>query len=285
MKRSRSLPGIAAICVAMLLFNSGRLGAQEKLYILISNDDGYRAPGITALIRAFQPIANIVVVAPAAQQSGAGHSITYREPLMVRTIHESDTLKWYAVTARPASTVRLGLDELVDSRPDVVISGINTTPNLASGTWVSGTVGAAREGALDGITSLATSLQDGGSNGPAEEYDAAAMIIRGIVEDLRDRDQLNRGLFLNVNIPRNPASGVRGTVIVAAAHRSGVQHYERRTRPLGSTYFWDTWVEKEDDDEGTDIHAVARGFVTITPLLVNQTAVGLMESIEFLAEP
>jgi len=72
---------------------------------------------------------------------------------------------------------------------------------------------------------------------------------------------------------------------VAAAHRSGVQHYERRTRPLGSTYFWDTWVEKEDDDEGTDIHAVARGFVTITPLLVNQTAVGLMESIEFLAEP
>jgi len=172
----------------MLLFNSGRLGAQEKLYILISNDDGYRAPGITALIRAFQPIANIVVVAPAAQQSGAGHSITYREPLMVRTIHESDTLKWYAVTARPASTVRLGLDELVDSRPDVVISGINTTPNLASGTWVSGTVGAAREGALDGITSLATSLQDGGSNGPAEEYDAAAMIIRGIVEDLRDRD-------------------------------------------------------------------------------------------------
>lgn len=284
MKHSRTLPRTAVICLALALFNSGTLAAQDKLNILISNDDGYRAPGITALIRAFQPIANIVVAAPIVQQSGAGHGITYREPLMVRTIHSSDTLKWYAITARPASAVRLGLDELVDSRPDIVISGINTSPNLASGTWVSGTVAAAREGAMDGITSLAASLQDGGSNGPDEEYDAAAMIIRRIVEDLRDRDQLDRGLFLNVNIPRNPASGVRGTIIVAAAHRSGVQHYERRTRPLGTTYFWDTWVEKEDDAEGTDIHGVAEGFVTITPLLINQTAAGLMESIEFLAD-
>jgi 5'-nucleotidase len=271
-----------AIVFAFLLIAPASLGAQEKLTILISNDDGFMAPGLTALVRAFQPIANIVVAAPAVQQSGAGHGITYREPLMVRTVHESDTLKWYAITARPASTVRLALDELVDVRPDVVISGINTSPNLASGTWVSGTLGAAREAAIDGITSLATSLQDGGSNGPAEHYDAAAMIIRGIVERLRDSGELDRGLFLNINVPRNPADGIEGLVVVGAARRSGVQHYERRTRPLGSTYFWDTWVEKDDDEEGTDIHALAEGYVTITPLITNQTAVDLMDSVQHL---
>ncbi len=266
------------------LLPTGALQAQDKLSILISNDDGFQAPGLAALVRAFQPIANIVVAAPAVQQSGAGHSITYREPLMVTTVHESDTLKWYAITAAPASVVRVALDELVESRPDVVISGINTSPNLASGTWVSGTVGAAREGALDGITSLATSLQDGGSNGPAAEYDAAAMIIRGIVEQLHERGELNRGLFLNVNVPRNPTRGIMGTVVIPAGHRSGVQHYERRTRPLGSTYFWDTWVEKDDDEEGTDIHALARRYVTVTPLVVNQTALDLMESIQYLGD-
>jgi 5'-nucleotidase len=267
-----------------LLTLPSTLQSQEKLNILISNDDGFMAPGITALVRAFQPIANIVVAAPATQQSGAGHSITYREPLMVRTIHESDTLKWYAITARPASIVRLALDELVDVRPDVVISGINTSPNLASGTWVSGTVGAARESAIDGITSLATSLQDGGSSGPAEQYDAAALIIREIVEKLRDRGELDRGLFLNVNVPRNPVAGVRGFVIVPAGTRSGIQDFERRTRPLGSTYFWDTWQEKEDDEDGTDIHALAEGYVTITPLLTNQTALDLMDSVQHLTD-
>lgn len=282
-----------AICCIMLFFvipafQPGRAEAQlasgrDSFTILISNDDGFAEPGIVALVRELSQIATIVVAAPTTVQSGTGHGITYREPIMVRVVEESDTLKWYSVDARPATIVRLAIDELMEEPPDLVVSGINTSANLGTGTWVSGTVAAAREAALDGIPAIAVSLQGGAREHP-DDYDSAAIYVRNLIGDLRDHGMLSAGLLLNINFPRGISTGYRGSKIASASTRSGIQGYERRQRPRGNPYYWDTWVEKEDDEPGTDIHAVAQGYVSITPLVTNQTATSRFAEFEYLEQ-
>ncbi len=257
---------------------------EDPFTILLSNDDGFMAPGLRALMSELSQIGDIVVAAPATQQSGTGHGITYREPIMVQVIEESDTLHWYSVTARPATTVRLALNELMEAPPDLVISGINTSANLGTSTWVSGTVAAAREAALDGLPAFAVSLQ-GGSQDALGDYQAAARYVRTLVEELKGRDMLSSGLLLNINLPTGVANGIRGVQLTNASTDAGVQGYERRQRPRGGTYYWDTWREKEDDVEGTDIHGIAQGYITITPLIVDQTDYARIEAFEFLTQP
>ena len=257
---------------------------EDSFTILLSNDDGFMAPGLRALMSELSQIADIVVVAPRDQQSGASHGITYREPIMVQTIEESDTLTWYTVTARPATAVRLALDELMEAPPDLVISGINTSANLGTSTWVSGTVGAAREAALDGLPAFAVALQ-GGAQDAVGDYEAAARYVRTLIEELKGRDMLSPGLLLNINFPSGVANGIRGVQLTNASTKHGIQDYERRQRPRGGTYFWDTWRAKEDDAEGTDIHGIAQGYITITPLILDQTDYARIEAFEFLTQP
>lgn len=119
-------------------------GPGEPLTILLSNDDGIDAPGLVALYEALAPVATVTVAAPASEESGTGHSLTYREPILVHPLRHRDGTTWYAVKARPATCVRLGLKSLLDRPPDLVLSGINRGDNLGTVTWFSGTVGAAR---------------------------------------------------------------------------------------------------------------------------------------------
>ena len=286
MKRFVKCAFVAVLCSAVYSSPAaaqGR-GAEDPFTILLSNDDGFMAPGLQALVSELSQIADIVVAAPATQQSGTGHGITYREPIMVRVIEESDTLHWYSVAARPATTVRLALDELMEAPPDLVISGINTSANLGTSTWVSGTVAAAREAALDGLPAFAVSLQ-GGAQDALGDYEAAARYVRTLIEELKERDMLSSGLLLNINFPSGVANGIQGVHLTNASTKAGVQGYERRQRPRGGTYFWDTWREKEDDVDGTDIHGIAQGYITITPLIVDQTDYARIEAFEFLTQP
>ena len=286
MKRFIKCAFVAVLCSAVYSAPAAaqERGAEDPFTVLLSNDDGFMAPGLQALVSELSQIADIVVAAPATQQSGTGHGITYREPIMVRVIEESDTLHWYSVAARPATTVRLALDELMEAPPDLVISGINTTANLGTATWVSGTVAAAREAALDGLPAFAVSLQ-GGAQDALGDYEAAARYVRTLIEELKGRDMLSSGLLLNINYPSGVANGVRGVHMTNASTRSGIQGYERRQRPRGGTYYWDTWREKEDDVDGTDIHGIAQGYITITPLIVDQTDYARIEAFEFLTQP
>jgi 5'-nucleotidase len=238
---------------------------QRRLRILVVNDDGYQAPGLLALVDSLLPIADISVVAPYEQQSGTGHGITYRDAIKVYEFGNPHGLVWYAVDARPATVVRVALVTLLDSLPDLVVSGINTGDNIGTSAWVSGTAAAAREAALNGVPALAFSVNPIGP----DAYQVAAGWARRIVERLHMEGRLRAPLLLNVNLQGQQPAGIRVAPMSLAL---GEQRYDRRVSPRGQVYLWDDWAPPEDDAvEGTDLFWFHRGYITITPLRIDQT--------------
>jgi 5'-nucleotidase len=247
--------------------------AAEPLTVLLSNDDGYRAPGLLALVEAFSSVAEVYVAAPAGEQSGKGHSITTtREPIFVVEHQQPDGKTWYAIEAPPATSVRLGLENLVPKRPDVVISGINRGENLGINVYLSGTLGAAREAAITGVAAIAVSMQ--GNDG--RDYAATAAYVRGLVLELHRQGRLRPGLFLNVNAPAGETKGVRATRLSTKPNQ---ENYERRTSPRGRIYFWSRWRPLTEDDEDTDVSAFYRGYITLTPMTLDTTAAAELDSL------
>jgi len=243
--------------------------AQESgvLTILLANDDGYGAPGLQALIVSLRPIAEIVVAAPAVEQSGKGHGLTLREPIFVSERQQPDGKTWYAIDAPPASCVRLAVESLLPRRPDLVISGINRGDNLGITVYHAGTLGAAREAAIVGVPAIAVSIR-GDDN---KDYAAAAEFIRQLVSKLKEKGMIKSGLFLNVNVP---AGGFKGVEWTTLSVKPRYDSFERRVSPGGRLYFWPVWKQLEDDSRGTDVWAFARGFITITPMRLDVTVPG-----------
>ncbi|MBI3949745.1 MAG: 5'/3'-nucleotidase SurE [Acidobacteria bacterium] len=252
--------------------------AEPRVTILLSNDDGYDAPGLKALAEALAPMAQLVVSAPATDQSGTGHGITYREPIMVNRIDRDGGTPWYSIAARPATCVRLGIEALVTTKPDLVISGINRGENLGVATFLSGTLGAAREAAIGGLPAVAVSM--GGNNG--DDYKATAAYVRRLVEQLQAQKLLHAGFLLNVNVPAGVARSIKGVRITKLSLKAPQQGYERRTSPRGQLYFWSTYQPVTDDAEGTDVHAFEQGYITVTPLSLDNTNTAEMEALRTL---
>jgi len=230
--------------------------------ILISNDDGYLAPGIIALAEALRPIAEIVVVAPDSNRSASSNSLTLDRPL---SVHRADN-GFYFVNGTPSDCVHVALTGGLAFRPDLVVSGINQGQNMGDDTLYSGTVAAATEGFLFGIPAIAFSQVEKGW----AHMDSAARIAREIVE--RDWSAFRGPYLLNVNIPSLPYEQIKGI----RASRLGKRHESEaviKTRdPHGREIFWIGPAGKaKDAGEGTDFHAVANGFVSITPLQVDLT--------------
>ncbi|MCL6480150.1 MAG: 5'/3'-nucleotidase SurE [Firmicutes bacterium] len=250
--------------------------ATGRFFVLLTNDDGYDAPGLHALVEAFRSRAEIVVAAPATQQSGKGHSITTSaEPIFLQEHRQTDGALWYAIEAPPATCVRLAVESLLPRRPDLVISGINRGENLGLTVYLSGTVGAAREAAIVGLPAIAVSIRGNRS----EDYAAAAAYVRELVEQLRQRQALRAGLFLNVNVPAGERRGVR---VARLSLRATHEDYERRESPRGRVYFWSRWRPLEDDAEGTDVWAFARGYITLTPMTLDVTDVSALDALRSL---
>ena len=238
--------------------------ASSGFTILLTNDDGYDAPGLKALIEAFRSVGDLYVVAPAENQSGKGHSIATSEPILVSERKQPNGVSWYAVEAPPATCARLAIESLLPKHPDVVISGINRGENLGIVVYYSGTLGAAREAAIVGIPAIAVSID--GNN--AADYAAAADYTRQLVEQLRAQQRLEPGLFLNVNVPAGERKGVR---ITRLSVKATGEFFERRVNPRGRTYFWSDWKPLGDDEEGTDVWAFVRGYITVTPMVLDVT--------------
>ena len=255
------------------------INAQQRtsrgLAILLSNDDGYDARGLRALLEALRPVGEVFVAAPAADKSGIGHSLTLRDPIFVNERKQSNGATWYAIDAPPASSVRLAVESLLPRRPDVVISGINRGDNLGTTVYHSGTLGAAREAALMGLPAIAVSLRGDDD----KDYQAGATYIRQLVEQLRSKQLLKPGLFLNVNIPAGEPKGVRVTRLSMTPRPEG---FERRTSPGGRVYFWPVWEQLKDEAEGTDVWALVRGYITLTPMKLDVTEPQAMESLRTL---
>lgn len=232
--------------------------------VLVTNDDGYDAPGLAALVRAFAPRAEVVVVAPERQQSAQSHAFTLHKPLRV-TEHGPGRL---SLSGTPADCAYAGIHGLVE-RPDFVVSGINHGPNLGTDVHYSGTVAAAREAVLQGVPSIAASLVAGQRSDPLYWDEAAAWVLR-IAEQAWQRG-LPPGTFLNVNVPN--VAQARGLRVTGLGHRNYAKSVESRTDPRGNRYVWlgGRPVEPNAPPDG-DVRFAGEGYVTVTPLHTDPTS-------------
>ena len=233
--------------------------------ILITNDDGIYAPGLEALRTAARRLGNVTVVAPLDEQSGVSHSITLTSPLRAIPVRRSGDLLGYAVTGAPSDCVKIALRSGLAPRPEVILSGVNFSPNLGVHVLYSGTIAAAREGAMMGIPSIAISMdfaEEPDFEGAAE---VACRVIRPVLERIADGREVPA--MLNVNIPALAPSQIRGVRVVPQCPLLYSEGVERRTDPSGRAYYWLTFGgELEGDAQGTDVGAFREGYVTVTPL-------------------
>lgn len=230
--------------------------------ILISNDDGYLAPGLAALAEALAGIADIVVVAPDSNRSGASNSLSLDRPLTVQQAANG----FYFVNGTPSDCVHVALTGMLDYRPDLVVSGINNGPNMGDDTLYSGTVAAATEGYLFGIPAMAFSQAEHGWT----HLDTAARVARELV--LRRYDALQQPYLLNVNIPNRPYAELAGVAATRLGRRHASEPVIRSLDPRGREIFWiGPPGATRDAGEGTDFYATARGQVSVTPLQIDLT--------------
>ncbi|WEF33505.1 5'/3'-nucleotidase SurE [Pseudoduganella chitinolytica] len=230
--------------------------------ILISNDDGYLAPGINALADALSQIADIVVVAPDSNRSGASNSLSLDRPLSMQQAANG----FYFVNGTPTDCVHIALTGLLAEPPDLVVSGINHGPNMGDDTLYSGTVAAATEGYLFGIPAIAFSQ---GTYGWSHIEDAAKA-ARDIVQ--RYAEALQKPYLLNVNIPNLPYDALGQPVATRLGRRHQAEPVIKALDPRGREIFWiGPPGACKDAGEGTDFHAVAQGRISMTPLQIDLT--------------
>lgn len=233
------------------------------MHILLSNDDGYQAPGLAALAAALGEIATITVVAPDRDRSGASNSLTLEQPLRARPQPNG----FISVEGTPTDCVHLAITGLLESEPDMVVSGINAGANMGDDVLYSGTVAAATEGRFLGLPAVAVSIC---SHAPAH-FDTAARVVRELVERLQQRP-LAADSILNVNVPDLPYGQLRGICATRLGHRHKAEPVVKAEDPRGRPIYWVGPAGPEADaGVGTDFHAVREGYVSITPLQVDLT--------------
>jgi len=231
--------------------------------ILVTNDDGVYSPGIQSLAKRLRELDTVVIVAPDRERSAAGHSMTLHRPLLIEELKES----MFSVNGTPTDCVNIAVKGLLKETPKLVVSGINKGPNLGDDVTYSGTVAGAIEGLLLGIPSFAVSLN------AREDFrfaDAAEVAVRTAERVLRDG--LPAGTLLNINVPNLPVDEMQGTRITRLGKRIYHQMTVERVDPRGKKYYWIGGGEPDwEREEGTDLDAVDRKLVSITPLHLDFT--------------
>ncbi len=238
--------------------------------ILISNDDGFQAPGIVALYQALRKLSGVEVevVAPEHNNSAKSNALTLHSPLYVHTA----TSGFRYVNGTPADCVHIALTGLLGYRPDLVVSGINNGANMGDDTIYSGTVGAAMEGYLFGIPAIAFSQTEKGWAHLDAAADQAAGLVAKLLPSLDATNPAAPPWLLNVNIPNRPATELRGFKVARLGRRHAAEEVIKQVSPRGETMFWiGNAGPAKDDADGTDFHAAAGGYSTITPLKVDLT--------------
>ncbi|MDH5208505.1 MAG: 5'/3'-nucleotidase SurE [Burkholderiaceae bacterium] len=231
--------------------------------ILVSNDDGYLAPGIVALADAMRPLGDVTVVAPEQNSSGASNSLTLNRPLTVWQAGSGFTV----ITGTPSDCVHVALTGLLEHRPDLIVSGINNGQNMGDDTIYSGTVAAAMEGFLFGVPAIAFSLVEKGY----AHLDSAARIAHDVVARYQRRP-IAAPFLLNVNIPNLPYAGIRGLQCTRLGKRHPSEPVVKMMNPRGEPIYWiGPAGPARVGGPGTDFHAVASGYVSITPLQIDLT--------------
>jgi 5'-nucleotidase len=244
--------------------------------ILISNDDGYRARGILALREALRGLGDLTVVAPDRNRSGASNSLTLEMPLRVEKA-EDDV---YFVQGTPTDCVHLAISGLFPFEPDMVASGINDGSNLGDDVLYSGTVAAATEGRHLGKPAVAFSLHTDGLRGDATRHFATGAHFARLIVERLVAAPLGRATILNVNIPNIPVAEVKGIKVTRLGNRHRSEAVIRAEDPRGRPVYWvGPSGKSQDAGPGTDFHAVAEGYVSVTPLTVDLTNHAELENL------
>ncbi len=244
--------------------------------ILLTNDDGIHAKGLWLLRDRLAERNSVVVVAPDRECSGVGHGITLHEPLRVTRVAVNGGGQGFAVNGTPADCVGLGLLEILDARPDVVISGINIGANVGLDAHYSGTVAAAKEAASFGAPAIAASM----AGPPAIHYGEAARFLARLADDVF-REGLPRGTILNVNFPDLPMKEVAGVSVNHQTISRYSEVFEKRVDPRNRPYYWRGRESRDDPVSPTsDAGAVSSRFISITPLRCDATDHGFMETLK-----
>jgi 5'-nucleotidase len=243
--------------------------------ILLTNDDGIRAPGIAAALRVLRELGEVDVVAPETVQSATGHGITLATPLLTARVPVDELTTGIAVDGRPADCVKVAVGNLLPQRPNLVVSGINSGANTGINVIYSGTVAAAIEAAFLGLPAIALSLHL--KREVEADYDETATHALSVIRQLLAAG-LHGGDCVSVNLPALPkGKAPKGVRVVRQCTRVWQDTYERRESPRGQPYFWNTSVfslgNTEDD---TDAAAVREGYIAVTPLQFDLTARGTL---------
>ena len=244
----------------------------KRPLILVTNDDGYNAPGINHLIEFVKEIAEVVVVAPDSPQSGMGHAITIDSTLEVHRLDLDGAYKGlqaYSTSGTPADCVKLALHEILDRKPDLVVSGINHGANSSINVIYYGTMSAAIEAGVEGIAAIGFSLLD---YSWSANFEACKNVVQTLVKEALDKG-IPSGTVLNVNIPKTDGAAVKGMRVCRQAKANWKERFDKRVSPTGKEYYWLTGdFILLDEREDTDIAALEAGYVSIVPTQFDLTA-------------
>ncbi len=251
---------------------------QKKPLIFITNDDGWNAKGINALIDALRPWARILVVAPDDARSGMSHAITMGTPLFLRKVREQEGLDVYACSGTPVDCVKLAFDSVMTEMPVLALSGINHGSNSAVNVLYSGTMGAAIECSFYHIPAIGLSLLD---HSPDADFTGAVRYSLQIIEKVLADKELNLPMCLNVNIPAGPAQEIKGIRVCRQNKGYWREEFERRTDPHGRDYYWLTgnFFNQEEHATDTDEYALAHGYVSVVPIQIDLTHYSQLDSL------
>ena len=242
------------------------------MHILLSNDDGYLAPGLGAMATALSETDAVTVVAPERDRSGSSNSLTLERPLRVHRAENG----FYFVTGTPTDCVHLAITGLLDEEPDMVVSGINAGANMGDDVLYSGTVAAAMEGRFLGLPAIAVSM----TSYDPYHYETGVKAIAGIIDRLRV-EPLQQKSILNVNVPDVPWDEIKGYRITRLGTRHKSEGVIRQTDPRGDDMYWvGPPGAAQDAGEGTDFYAVEQKFISITPLQIDLTRYDSLHYLE-----
>lgn len=248
------------------------VSGQTPYRILVTNDDGIRAPGLAALVEALAPLGDVTIVAPSANHSGTGHGITLSDPIYVERVEVAGR-EATGLSATPASCVRVALARLLDQKPDLVVSGVNRGSNFGLNAYISGTVAAAREAAMQGVPAIASSLDITGH----PNYGPAAAATARVVQVVK-QGGLPKGVFLNVNVPAG--AELKGLRLARQSSQMGTERFEESKTPYGRRMFWSFFEQPTVAEPGTDVQAALDGYVAVTPLQASEFSPEAFESLK-----
>ena len=243
--------------------------SEKRPLILITNDDGIQAKGIRSLIEVAMQFGDIVIVAPDKPQSGMGHAITVNNVLRLNTSPLYENLNAFTCTGTPVDCVKLAISEVLEGKPDLLLSGINHGENSASNVLYSGTMSAAVEGAMENIPSIGFSLLD---FDPDADFSGAQMVAEKVIAQVLN-NRFPPSICLNVNVPQLPPEEIKGIRVCRQAKAYWADNFDKRHDQFGKPYYWLTGdFNRSDRSEDTDIYALDNGYASVVPTQFDMTA-------------